>query len=241
MSKFMRQMEALSKKPSGFGHKPKLVPPPTVSESHRVSVSPTLGESHTLSESHRVRDWGYRRAVLVQDGHSTGEHAVYMVLWNAGNGMDMQQRMVAIGYEKIAKACGLHWTNVKKHLKSLEAKLAIEMVQRENSDSRVGKTYRVYGFTEILRRRKEARLDWVKKGTHTLCDLPRVGDPHTESDSPRETLSESLGSTLSESHTPLGNKEEKKEGVCSRCNGTGWLERGKKKCGCVSISLDTNS
>jgi DNA-binding MarR family transcriptional regulator len=237
MSKFLRQMDALSKRPEHF--KPKLVPPPhtvsespTLSETPTVSNPPTLGNQLTESKSHRVRDWGYRKAVLVQDGHSTGEHAVYMALWNAGNGLDQHQRMVAIGYEKIARACGLHWTNVKKHLKTLEGKLAIEMVQRENSDTRTGKTYRVFGFAEILRRRKEARLEWVKKGTHTLCDLPTLSEEHTESESHREGVGDSLGATLSESLTPLGNKEFSKED-CSRCNGTGWYEwQGQRRqCG----------
>jgi hypothetical protein len=39
--------------------------------------------------------------------------------------------------------------------------LAIEVLREENSGLRQGKTYRVYGMAEILRRRKEAGYVWT--------------------------------------------------------------------------------
>jgi hypothetical protein len=45
-------------------------------------------------------------------------------------------------------------------VKALQRKLAIEVVGTENSGARRGKTYRVYGAAEILRRRREAGYLW---------------------------------------------------------------------------------
>jgi hypothetical protein len=42
--------------------------------------------------------------------------------------------------------------------------LAVETILKEDSDARVGKTYRVYSFISILERRRAAGLEWVEKG-----------------------------------------------------------------------------
>jgi len=107
------------------------------------------------------------RATRVQDGHSFAEQAIYETLWTAvpsllDDGTE-SYRIVQIGYDRLARLTQLSWVSVKANLRSLEKKLAIEVIAGENSASREGKTYRVYAYSVILERRRKAGLEWVQK------------------------------------------------------------------------------
>ena len=105
-----------------------------------------------------------RPAVAVEDGHSLAEQAVYEALWKAaapeGSGAD---RVLRIGYHRLAKMTRLSWVSVKSNLRTLEKKLAIEITGSENSATREGKSYRIYSKPAILERRKQAGLDFVRR------------------------------------------------------------------------------
>jgi hypothetical protein len=103
------------------------------------------------------------KANLVEDGHSLAEQAVYEALWKVGQPLTDGDRMVRIGYHRLAQATRLSWVTVKTNLRSLEKKLAIEVVGSENSATREGKCYRVYARTAILERRRLAGLEWVRR------------------------------------------------------------------------------
>ena len=185
MSKFLRTMTALSKKPSDFkrpagpteqeqlGTVPDITTVPesskdkqdseagTVPVINTVPNSPTVPNSQVTPTSRpRVRVF---RATRVQDGHSLGEHLIYEVLWRQGQGDD-QVRTVQIGYDRLAALASVNWKTAKACLKSLEEKLAIETIAAANSNERTGKTYRIHCFTAILERRRAAGMQWVEKG-----------------------------------------------------------------------------
>ena len=145
----------------------------TVQEKDRVqetgSVQPvgTAVDSYTVSDHARApRRWQVRRTRGVEDGHSLAEQEVYRTLWKVGasDGNDPEaSRTVRIGYDRLAALVRLSWVTVKSNLRSLEKKLAIEVVAAEDSANREGKQYRVYSSAEILARRQSAGLLWVRR------------------------------------------------------------------------------
>jgi hypothetical protein len=107
-----------------------------------------------------------RRAVVVEDGHSLAEQAVYEALWKAALPVaeaESEDRTIRLGYHRLAQMTRLSWVSVKFNLRSLEKKLAIEVTGSENSATREGKSYRVYSRPAILERRKKAGLEWVRR------------------------------------------------------------------------------
>jgi len=107
-----------------------------------------------------------REAVVVEDGHSLAEQAVYEVLWREGAPVGEEEdadRTIRIGYQRLAQRTRLSWVSVKANLRTLERKLAIEVTGSENSATREGKCYRVYSRPSILERRKNAGLLWVRR------------------------------------------------------------------------------
>ena len=105
-------------------------------------------------------------AHAVEDGHSLAEQEIYRTLWKVGvaEGVDPEaNRIVRIGYDRLAALVRLSWVTVKANLRSLEKKLAIDVVAAEDSANREGKQYRVYSSAEILARRQSAGLLWVRR------------------------------------------------------------------------------
>jgi hypothetical protein len=107
-----------------------------------------------------------RKAIMVEDGHSLAEQAVYEVLWKASSPISdlaNADRTIRIGYHRLAQMTRLSWVSVKANLRTLERKLAIEVTGSENSATREGKCYLVYSRPSILERRKRAGLEWVRR------------------------------------------------------------------------------
>jgi hypothetical protein len=123
------------------------------------------------STGRQSRIW---RAAVVEDGHSLAEQAVYKALWDGGLPVDTgtEDRTIRIGYHKLAQLTRLSWVSVKSNLRSLEKKLAIEVIGSENSATQEGKRYRIYAAATILQRRKRAGLVWVRRtrGVELLTD-----------------------------------------------------------------------
>lgn len=121
------------------------------------------------------RRWRVKRAHGVEDGHSLAEQEVYRTLWKVGapEGDDPESnRTIRIGYDRLAGLVRLSWVTVKANLRSLEKKLAIEVVAAEDSANREGKQYRVYSNAAIWARRQSAGLLWVRRtrGVELLAD-----------------------------------------------------------------------
>jgi hypothetical protein len=122
---------------------------------------PALVESPKPARRGRIR-----KAVLMEDGHSLAEQAVYEALWAAAVPIDEPlhaDRTVRIGYHRLAQMTRLSWVSVKSNLRSLEKKLAIDVTGSENSATREGKSYRVYSPAATLERRKKAGYEWVRR------------------------------------------------------------------------------
>ena len=238
MSKFLRTMTALSKKPSDF-QKPPPDPQPesqtgtvpdatTVPEyaaalTEPVPLSDTVPETGTVPDlqppgspkAHaRVRVF---RATRVEHGHSIGEHLIYEVLWRNSAGND-QTRTIQIGYDRLGSLANVNWKTAKSCLKTLEEKLAIEVIGAENSNERTGRTYRVYSFTAILERRRKAGMEWVEKGRGvkfiaagtvpvftTVPFLTTVVASHTVPETGTESVLKSGTVSVPETGIPLGS------------------------------------
>jgi hypothetical protein len=120
-----------------------------------------------------------RKCVRAQDGHSHIEQEVYATLWRYGkedpNSVD--SRLSNVGHTLISRESRVHERNVTLIVNRLIQKLAIEVAQHEVSDKRIARTYRVFSYAEILRRRKLARLDWVVRGRGIEFVDPATGEP----------------------------------------------------------------
>jgi hypothetical protein len=159
--------------------------PDTVEDTATVQQrkSTTVDKSISAQETSTVqikpiqdsRRWKVKRAHGVEDGHSLAEQEVYRTLWKVGapEGDDPEaNRTIRIGYDRLAGLVRLSWVTVKANLRSLEKKLAIEVVAAEDSANREGKQYRVYSTSTILERRQSAGLLWVRRtrGVELLTD-----------------------------------------------------------------------
>lgn len=179
MSKFLRQMTALSKKPSDF--KPEESVSPTETVPPTVSIPPTDTRKKGGLRLHA------RKAHLAQDGHSHAEQAVYAALWDGGRPETDGDRIVTMGLGRLSKAARLSENNCRLNIRSLVRKLALEEIAEENSRAGIGKTYRIYSYTSILARRRVAGLEWVirTKGVR-FVDQPIKSVPPTDSIPPTD-------------------------------------------------------
>ncbi len=141
---------------------------------HDAGRSPAAGaaaavappDPDQLKSTRNGRQSRIRKARMVEDGHSLAEQAVYNALWNAAsplNDLENADRTIRIGYHRLAQITRLSWVSVKANLRSLEKKLAIDVIAHENSAAQEGKGYRVYSRPAILDRRKRAGLEWVRR------------------------------------------------------------------------------
>ncbi|MGA2214136.1 MAG: hypothetical protein ABSH31_12745 [Bryobacteraceae bacterium] len=142
-----------------------------------VYKSAPVPETYTVraQSSQDNRRWKVKRAYVVEDGHSLAEQEVYRTLWKVGAPEEDNpeaNRTIRIGYDRLAALVRLSWVTVKANLRSLEKKLAIEVVAAEDSANREGKQYRVYSTAAILERRQSAGLLWVRRtrGVELLAD-----------------------------------------------------------------------
>ena len=102
-----------------------------------------------------------RLASDVQDGHSNGEQLLYQALWRVGRQETLETKLVTIGYGGMHDVAKLDRSNCKKNILSLIEKLAVETVGKHSVQRNVGKTYRVYSYSAILRRRKQAGMLYI--------------------------------------------------------------------------------
>jgi hypothetical protein len=100
-----------------------------------------------------------REAVTVQDGHSLAEQAVYDAMYRAGKPYQGDSRLLTIGLRTLAELSRMAYSNCKANVRSLVAKLAVD--ERPGFSYTEGRTYIIYSFREILRRRKAVGLTHV--------------------------------------------------------------------------------
>jgi hypothetical protein len=106
-----------------------------------------------------------RRAVLAQDGHSSGEEMLYQALWNSKYTRQetKETKLVTIGWKAMSKMARMTPRNTKRNCQSLIDKLALEQLSDENSRESIGRTYRVFSYKSILERRRAAGMEWITR------------------------------------------------------------------------------
>jgi DNA-binding MarR family transcriptional regulator len=216
----------------------------TVSSEHTVSSEQLLGvgaasadtvlsKDTVSSEMHRGRrKYGaernlkrIQRALTVQDGHTIAEQLLYQALWSARESRRETDdtRVICGGFDRLAEMTNLHWSTVKRNLRGLEQKLALETIADEDCNARLGRTYRIFSYSAILKRRRAAGMEWVFRGRvvefvppppgaaaiseDTVCSEDTVSSEHTGTVCSEHTVtvsSEDTDTVCSE-HTPLGN------------------------------------
>jgi hypothetical protein len=125
----------------------------------------------------RIAALNIRKAVLVQDGHSLGEQALYQVLWDHAKSYDKDSRIISIGYRQLSHLGRMTVNNCKANILSLIQKLAIEeAVAHSHAQAR---TYRVFSYPTILERRKNAGLTHFVKSRGVAFVAPDTGEPLT--------------------------------------------------------------
>jgi len=131
-----------------------------------------------------------RETATVQDGHSLAEQAVYDAMYRAGKPYQGDSRVLTIGLRTLAEMSRMAYSNCKANVRSLAEKLAID--EGEGFSYTEGRTYVVYSFREILRRRKAAGLTHVIRNRGVAFVDPTTGIPIT-------------GKILSESSAPVSS------------------------------------
>lgn len=116
-----------------------------------------------------------REASTVQDAHSLAEQAVYDAMYRAGKPYQGDSRILTIGLRTLAELSRMAYSNCKANVRSLVVKLAIE--EQAGFSYTDGRTYVVYSFREILRRRKSAGLTHVIRNRGVAFVDPATGKP----------------------------------------------------------------
>lgn len=116
-----------------------------------------------------------RPAATVQDGHSLGEQAVYEAMYKTGTPFQGESRLLTIGLRSLAELCRLAYANCKANVRSLVRKLAIQ--EGKSFSYTEGRTYIVYSYREILKRRRAAGLTHVVRTKGVVFVDPVSGQP----------------------------------------------------------------
>lgn len=113
-----------------------------------------------------------------QDGHSHLEQEIYAILWKHGQPEPgTENRICAIGYSAISYLGRVHRRNIGIIINRLVKKLAIEILSLYEPKTQLTKTYRVFTYSEILKRRKAAGLEWIIRGRGVEFVDPDTREP----------------------------------------------------------------
>jgi hypothetical protein len=99
---------------------------------------------------------------------SLGEERVYQTLWHGreSDGVFVESKKsktFSLGYDRLARLVRLNEKSVRVLLPKLISKKILEVVAAENSANRLGRTYRIFNYEEILDRQRAANLTNVVK------------------------------------------------------------------------------
>jgi hypothetical protein len=115
---------------------------------------------------------------LAQDAHTRAEQQVYEYLWQNAKPVDDVSRTITIGFGAMARMVRLSESNARINVRSLIAKLAVQEFGGYNCERSVGRTYRIFNYSEILRKRREAGLLWYMRRTLAVVFVdPNTGQP----------------------------------------------------------------
>jgi hypothetical protein len=104
-----------------------------------------------------------------------GEEVLYQALWRAASNESADARTIVIGWRGMSQLCRMTPKNCKINTQRLIRKLALEILSPYNTPESIGTTYRVYSDEAILRRRRDAGLEWVVRSRGVEFVDPRTG------------------------------------------------------------------
>ena len=113
-------------------------------------------------------------------------------MYRAGKPYQGDSRILTIGLRTLADISRMAYSNCKANVRSLVAKLAIE--ERPGFSYTDGRTYVVYSFREILRRRKGRGLTHVIRNRGVAFVDPDTGKPLLERQIPESSAPDSTAS-----------------------------------------------
>lgn len=155
-----------------------------------------------------------REAVTAQDGHTHGEQALFATLWRLAKPVGKGTiRALNIGERTLAGEVPMAYSTAQENTRSLVRKLAIAV--QCNAPNKP-KTYFVYSYEEILKRRRAAGLTHVLRRTSgvalvnpqspTGSGAPNVGAPMFTSGAPsfKSSSAPNLTAHIRNSKEPLG-------------------------------------
>jgi len=142
----------------------------------------------------------------VQDGHTSSEQVAYQALWAFARRLGQSEpdgsQLVDIGLARLCQLLGSDHKNIKRLLQSLEAKLAIEVVERPDYRLGLPTRYRVFAYAQILERRRHAGLIWVvRTRTTRFVDL---GVVRQLIEAERSTGQQPMGDFPGDAEPPMG-------------------------------------
>ena len=128
-----------------------------------------------------------------------------------------ETKILTAGYDKLSYISKLYWSAVKRNLLKLEAKLAIETIEEQDSSIKKGKTYRIFSMKEILIRHRKAGMTNVFRGKEVYY----VYCPEVEHDELQQTVSsEALWEDTVSSQDTLTVSSQDTDTVSSEVGGT---------------------
>ena len=151
-------------------------PPVAVPESGTRKLS-TVGHSATVGVTQWVDAHGSTyesrkvlRVQIAQHCMTLGEERFYQSVWHAREADGVRRdgprsKVFSMGYDRLAKLVRLDEKSVRQLIPKLVAKRVLEVLANEDSSARIGRTYRIFNYDEILeRQRAENMLFVIKKG-----------------------------------------------------------------------------
>ena len=168
------------------------VKPPVVHKPAVGVTPPIKGQWWVDAAGMRYEARRVQRVIIAQHSMALGEERVYETLWHAreSDGVFAEGRRsktFSLGYDRIARLVRLNEKSVRILLPKLIAKRILEVVAAEDSAGRIGRTYRIFSYEEILERQRAANLTAVVKNGRAVEFVWLVGEISPAESSPGVT------------------------------------------------------
>ena len=119
-----------------------------------------------------------KKVNTVQGGNTQGENNLHSAMWRSGRRRQEESgaRILTMGWDRMANAACVSPNTAKVNCRALIRKLAMEVVAGPIPNRRIGTTYRVFSFKQILERRRKAGLTHVVTRRGGAVELVRPSD-----------------------------------------------------------------
>jgi hypothetical protein len=165
------------------------------------------------------------RCLTVQDGETPAETRLFAELMKLcryrGKPYDEASSLIQVSLTDLKRMLRTDHKQIMKLLRSLQEKQSIEVFQCPDMKAAQAAVYRVYSFTQILKRREQSGLIWAVKNRgvqfiplsiiRTLARAPAVPQDHSPmGHSPPGDLP--MGSLLVDIERPMGHSPQRPMG-----------------------------